>query len=237
MRALSQSDCLNLWESGAGLHPLDQGLAALGAALPYTSRDTLADWPLGRRNLALVQLRCASFGSLLQGWMECRNCGENLEIEIDAQALGDSAARQNQGVPDRIVFREQSFRLPTSRDLAMVMRENDARSAAIRVVKNCCLEIERDRDWSDDDLDQIGQELAAADPLAEMRLALRCPVCGSEWDEELDMVSFLWREIEARARKLLFEVHTLASTYGWAEADILSMSDSRRALYLEMAQS
>jgi hypothetical protein len=237
MRALSQSDCLNLWESGTGLHPLEQGLLALGAALPDTSRDTLADWPLGRRNLALVQLRCASFGSLLQGWMKCRNCGENLEIEIDAQSLGGNAARQGQAVPDRIVFREQSFRLPTTRDLAMVVRENDARSAAILVVKNCCLEIERDRDWSDDDLDQIGQELAAADPLAEMRLALRCPVCGSEWDEELDIVSFLWREIEARARKLLYEVHTLASTYGWAEAHILAMSDSRRALYLELAQS
>jgi hypothetical protein len=236
MRAFSSSDCLNLWESGAGLHPLDQGLLALSVALPGTPRDTLADWPLGRRNLALVQLRCASFGSLLQGWMACGKCGENLEIELDVQSLGASA-HQDQGLAKRIVFREQSFRLPTTRDLVMVVRENDARSAAIRVARNCCLESGRDGDWTDDDLDQIGRELAAADPLAEMRLALRCPVCENEWDEELDIVSFLWREIEARARKLLFEVHTLASIYGWAEADILAMNEGRRALYLEMTQS
>jgi hypothetical protein len=104
-------------------------------------------------------------------------------------------------------------------------------------LEGCRLGIAEASDWSDEDLDQIGQSLARADPLAETRLALRCPVCESQWEENLDIVSFLWREIEARARRLLFEIHTLASAYGWAEADILSLSEHRRALYFEMAQS
>jgi hypothetical protein len=41
----------------------------------------------------------------------------------------------------------------------------------------------------------------------------------------------------ARARRLLIEVHSLASAYGWSETDILSMSEPRRALYLEMVQA
>jgi hypothetical protein len=237
MRVLSCSDCLNLWESGAGLHPLDQGLLTLGVALPGTSHAALADWPLGKRNLALVQLSCASFGSLLQGWMACGNCNENLEIEMDGQALVDSSADENRTLEEPILFKGQSFRLPTTRDLARAAKETDVRLAAIRLADSCCLETAESRDWSDDDLDHLGRRLAMADPLAEIRLALRCPVCGNEWTENLDIISFLWREIEARARKLLFEVHTLASAYGWSEADILSMSDNRRALYLEMAQS
>jgi hypothetical protein len=91
--------------------------------------------------------------------------------------------------------------------------------------------------WNDAELEQIGQRLALADPLAETQLALRCPACEQEWEETLDIVAFLWREIEARARRLVREIHWLAATYGWAEADILAMSAVRRALYLEMMEA
>ena len=237
MQALTSFNCLNLWESGAGLHPLDQGMLALGAALPDAPEETLADWPLGRRNMALAQLRCASFGPRLLGWTACSRCGEKLEVEFDARLLSDDAANQGPGLEEPIVVNGRSFRLPTTRDLANAARETDARRAAIRLVESCHLNAEGSAAWSDEDLEQIGQKFALADPLAETRLALRCPVCENEWEENLDIVSFLWREIEARARKLLFEIHALASAYGWTEADILSLSDRRRTLYLELAQS
>jgi len=237
MQALTSFNCLNLWESGAGLHPLDQGMLALGAALPDAPEETLADWPLGRRNMALAQLRCASFGPRLLGWTACSRCGEKLEVEFDARLLSDDAANQGPGLEEPIVVNGRSFRLPTTRDLANAARETDARRAAIRLVESCHLNAEGSAAWSDEDLEQIGQKFALADPLAETRLTLRCPVCENEWEENLDIVSFLWREIEARARKLLFEIHALASAYGWTEADILSLSDRRRTLYLELAQS
>lgn len=79
--------------------------------------------------------------------------------------------------------------------------------------------------------------MAAADPLAETLLSLHCSDCGSEWQETLDLVAFLWAEIEARARRLLLEVHAFASAYGWTESEILSLSGNRRALYFEMVQS
>jgi hypothetical protein len=121
--------------------------------------------------------------------------------------------------------------------LAKAAQQTDVRLASIGLLESCRLGSAEPPDWSDEDLDQIGQRLAMADPLAETLLALRCPICENEWEENLDIVSFLWREIEARARRLLFEIHTLASAYGWAETDILSLSEHRRALYFEMAQS
>jgi len=48
---------------------------------------------------------------------------------------------------------------------------------------------------------------------------------------------FLWTEITSQARRLLHEVHLLATTYGWHEADILAMSAIRRQYYLEMVAS
>jgi hypothetical protein len=44
----------------------------------------------------------------------------------------------------------------------------------------------------------------------------------------------LWLEITARSQRLILEVHQLARTYGWTEAEILNLSAARRALYLKM---
>lgn len=235
MRPLSNLDFLNLWERGLRLHPLDQSLLALAAALPETPYESLADWPLGRRNRALAELRCACFGSSLQGWIPCTQCGEKLEFEMDGRAL----AREEVNEPSRrqpIVVKGHSFRLPTSRDLARAAHETDPRMAAVRILEACRLDEGELPAWSDQDIDEAGEQMALADPMAEARLTLNCPTCGSQWEETLDIAAFLWTEIEARAKQLLCETHTLASAYGWTEKEILSMSEPRRALYMEMVQ-
>jgi hypothetical protein len=47
----------------------------------------------------------------------------------------------------------------------------------------------------------------------------------------------LWAEIEVRAKRLLLEVHLLATAYGWSEAEILSLNAQRREFYLEMVRA
>jgi hypothetical protein len=228
MRALSSPDFLDLWERGYGLHPVDQGLLALSAALPAASHEGLADWPLGRRNQALVRLRCSCFGPRLKAWTSCKGCGEKLEFELDGEAWGES----DQVEP--IVVKGRSFRPPTSRDLARAAGETDPGSAIRRLLTSCLMDpADSIEALSEEDLREIGERMAAADPLAETRLTLHCPECGEQWEENLDIVSFFWAEIEASAKRVLFEVHTLASAYGWSEREILSLSEPRRAVYLE----
>jgi hypothetical protein len=76
--------------------------------------------------------------------------------------------------------------------------------------------------------------MVQADPQADVQLALTCPACGHQWEATFDIASFFWSEIDSWAHRILREVHTLASAYGWREADILAMSPQRRQLYLEM---
>ncbi len=135
-----------------------------------------------------------------------------------------------------IVVRGHTFRLPTSRDLARAARETDARSAAVRLMESCRLEEAEPVVWCEGDLEEVERMMALADPMAEIRLTLRCPACGNESDETLDLVAFFWAEIEGRAKRLLWEIHAIASAYGWTETEILALSDSRRALYVEMVQ-
>jgi hypothetical protein len=230
MRALSSADLLDLWERGWRLHPLDRGLLTLHAAFPEASYDSLADWPLGRRNRAMAELRRACVGPGLLGWVSCGQCGERLEFEMDSRKLLDTGLEPLESVS----VRGRSFRLPTSRDLARAAREPDPEKAAIRVLESCCMEGAEDQEWSEIDLEEVGESMALADPLAETRLLMRCSQCGHQWDETLDLAAFFWSEIEASAKRLLLEVHTLASAYGWTESEILSLSEPRRARYLEM---
>jgi hypothetical protein len=47
-----------------------------------------------------------------------------------------------------------------------------------------------------------------------------------------DIAAFFGAEMEARARRLLDEVHLIAGRYHWAEAEILSLPFSRRQAYI-----
>jgi hypothetical protein len=237
MRILSSFDCLKLWEAGVDLHPLDRGLLAVGAAEPEIPPESLADWPLGRRNLVLARLHCSSFGRQLHGWTTCHHCGEKLEIQMDGGLLADGETQRSPASTEPVFVHGRSFRVLTTRDLAKAAREIDVRLACQRLAESCQLEPGESPAWNDQELEEIGQCLALADPLAETQLALYCPVCEQDWLETLDIFTFLWREIELRARQLLTEVHLLASTYGWTETEILSLSESRRRLYLELVQS
>ena len=76
--------------------------------------------------------------------------------------------------------------------------------------------------------------MAKADPQAEVQVSMACPACSHSWSLPFDILSYLWSEIEDWARRLLSEVHALASGYGWSERDILAMSPRRRRIYLDM---
>jgi hypothetical protein len=240
MQKLSQADCLALWESGRGLHPLDQGVLAIQAASSECRHQEVADWPLGRRNYALAQLRCANFGRWLRGWSACSQCSQKLEFALDGHALMAAGTDSGDG---RIALSDCEFRLPTSRDLAEVADLKDPSTAALRLAQLCLIDHchgsarGAEVSWSEELLQSIGEQMALADPLAEIRLHFDCPSCGFAFDESLDLAAFLWKEMEARAKRLMLEVHELASAYGWTEAEILSLSAARRSLYLEMVRA
>src|SRR5712692_5431422 len=163
MRTLSSGDFLDLWERGFRLHPLDQGLLALSTALTDTPHESLADWPLGRRNRALAELRFVCFGAAIQGWVSCPQCGERLEFQMDGRAILNPDADGEPNPDHPVVVNGQSFRLPTSRDLARAAREEDARLAAVRLLAHCCLDAAPQPAWTEEEIEQIGDRLALAD--------------------------------------------------------------------------
>jgi hypothetical protein len=236
MRTLTEADFIALWETGRSLHPLDQAVLAIHAAFPEIT-ESIADWPIGRRNRVLAELRCDALGGAFRGWTACPKCGEKLEFELDGRGLAnrpEAESASNACVDGQ----GRRYRLPTSRDLAAVSKEPNAVVAARLLLQRCCANVEVARSpWSEEEIEEIGELMAAADPLAEIRMSFECPICKAAFEESIDLPTFLWAEMEARAKRTLSEVHQLASVYGWSQAEILGLSVARREFYVNMVHA
>ncbi|MGA8575378.1 MAG: hypothetical protein WB609_06765 [Candidatus Cybelea sp.] len=231
MRALSEADFLALSEHGCTLHPLDIGLLAIHTASPEARSESIADWPLGRRNRALLELLSLAFGPTLRCWVACPRCQEMLEFEVAAEALATTPLVED----NPTVVGARVFRLPTSRDVANIAGAEDADKAALQLAERCLVSGESRLSY--EDLDAIGERMAGADPLAETIFHFDCPECGAVFDESLDLPEFVWAEVRGRANQLLRDVHTLASAYGWSEHEILALTPARRESYVEMIRA
>ena len=236
MRALSNVDFLSLWEAGHRLHSLDRGVLAARALLAEPGEESVADWPLGRRNEVLAQFHNQYFGAALQGWTECERCGEKLEFTVDCRSLIE---RQQGRSEQPVIVGDSVFRVPTSRDLARVAGEPDASSAAMRLAELCRIDGTSDGEasWSHKEMEELSEKMSEADPLAEIMLSFACPACEAMREQTLDLPEFLWAELEAFVKRILNEIHILASCYGWSEAEILALSEGRRAIYVQMVQA
>ena len=200
-------------------------------ARPEVEPDTLADQPLGRRNEALLRLRQATFGDRLRTYLDCPCCGQRLEFDLEiAKLLATPAAGD---VP--IEVDGLRFRLPNSRDLARITQDSGVDVAALHLLRLCLIQ---SRETLEDTaleplIERVERAMEQVDPWADFALDFQCEACGQAWTASLDIPSLFWEEIEARAGGLLEEVHLLARAYGWREADILGLSEARRAAYLQ----
>ena len=215
------------WELGRRRHPLDRALLLYAAGAPEEDPESLADRPLGRRNAALLRLRRSLFGDALKSCVDCPGCGERLEFALSADALLERAAGH---ALTHAQLGNMRVRLPTTRDLASVAAETEESHAARKLLERLVDTPAGESGFSDEELTRA---LDAADPCLDLTLDLSCPACNHAWSAPFDVPAYLWEEIDVRARRLLDEVHALASAYCWSEEQILALSEERRRAYLE----
>lgn len=239
MRPLTAQELLDAWERGLGEPPVQRALTLLAAACPETLPEQLARESVGRRDGRLLSLREWTFGPRLVSLAACPACGERLETAFDVADVRVSGTLAETGdgaepLAVSVAGRDLRFRLPNSLDLAALVPGKDARRT---LLGRCLLPAGEKIDVEElpeAALQAVAERMAAADPQGDVQLALQCPACGHAWAAAFDIVSFLWTEVDAWARVLLHEIHTLASAYGWREAEILALTPWRRRSYLEL---
>jgi hypothetical protein len=222
-------ELLSLWERAVVSAPARRPLTFLGG------EGRNGEVPVGVCNANLLSLRESLFGKRLASLTDCPSCGERIAFEFAAADVlaGTEPPHALIGTCDGYTLR---FRVPHVADLAALAGERDT---GRRLFERCLHEarfgdyLVPAADVPDAVVRWAAARMAEADPDAVVWLKLNCPACGAEWQAAFDVATYFWTELDYWARRLLDEVHMLASAYGWREAEILTLSSARRQYYLE----
>lgn len=234
---MNEGTLLQLWEAALPLPPhRREQLLAQAAGAPESVT-------LGQANAALLALREDLFGPRLELQAACPACAAALEFGLDGASLGHAAPDAEAAEHElRLGGERLRFRAPRLADLqALALHDADDAAPARALFERCVLSAEREQgpcaaaELSEAARHAVAQQLDAVDPLACLGFALQCSECGHAFDAVLDVAALTWTELRHHAERLLAEVAALAEAYGWREADVLALSPTRRAAYLQLA--
>jgi hypothetical protein len=242
MPGLSAAATLDLWERTARLPAVDRAVALAVAAEPTFDVEAMAQLPVGRRDARLLRLRTELAGDTFDAIAACPACGEQVEFAADARTLSALGTDRVDAVPLELDGFRVAWRPPDSHDVVAAATASDALQAEHVLLARCVMAVtgpsgELPAEALPDRVrEAVSSAMAAADPLAEVLISLRCPACDSGFEAELDLAGFVWAEVNARAQRVLREVATLARAFGWTEDQTLALTDERRASYLQFAR-
>jgi hypothetical protein len=175
-------------------------------------------------------------------WMsaDCTRCGERFDFPIRFSELPVKAA--GEGYPFARVDTSKGsacWRVPTGADQKAVAALADEHEAARWLLTRCLVEISGDGtaesdQWvtglSDEDWQKVETSLEAVAPEVTTTVQVACIACGAENQVAVDPYLCLLHCQEA----ISVDIHTIASTYHWSEAEILALPKKRRQRYLRL---
>ena len=239
VHALPDATLLDVWDQTAALERPWRELTVLSVACGEPP-SRLARLSIGERDRLLLAARTRTFGRRLDCETSCAWCDARLELSLDAAEL--SVAQGTIAPADLAIDADGvsvRFRLPDSTDVAACQ---DLPGDPSEHLFARCVEVVTPHDGSvavetlsQAVRDAVTARMAVLDPQAEMLLDLECPECGVRSQAPFDPAAYFMAEIDARATRLLHEVHVLAAAYGWTEDEVLGLGPTRRRRYIELA--
>lgn len=217
-------------------------LEHVGGEFPLPA--TVAALSVGDRQFLMARL-AVGFG-LGENWFSarCNKCGERFDFSVDYRNLPVKEA--GEGYPFAEVetsLGRCNFRVPTGADQEILAGLDDDGVALQRLLDGCLIgasgyQVENGpshRDmagaFSPGDVARIEAALEEAAPEVAVSVQAACPACGASHEIDVNPYRILSNRLGGG---LLREIHILASTYHWSEAEILALPLHRRRRYLDL---
>lgn len=222
---------------------LERSVSRLGGR--NASRTTVRDLSVGDREALLLHLHRLVFGESIPCVVTCpgHECGAAMELELTVSALVAPSPAEVYELHEATVGGDRVvFRVPTGADQeeAAELASEDVAAAADRILRRCVQTVGGRSRVTDRLLSELRDSLpplmAELDPQADIVLQLICPECELGFSAPFDAGSYLEAALRDRRAELLEEVHELATTYHWAEAEILALPAERRRRYLDLIE-
>ena len=231
MSCPSPAELLNLWERAYSLSPARRAIEIVRAGYPNSTWSEIAHWPIGFRDRHVARMRVALLGPQVPSLANCPGCQTPVEFDVQLHQCFRLQSTEFDRVDLSTLPKAASALRPmTTADVIEHLESAFNEEDLIRRF----LDLRNDAQLPDIELPQLATQLEELDPEARIDFSLQCPDCGREWSSLFDIVAVFWAELNAWARRMMSEIHQLATRYGWSEGEILRITPWRRAIYLSM---
>lgn len=245
-RPLTGAVELALAEAAGADSPLPARVtAALVATLEHVGGEApvpavVADLCVGDRQFLMGRLAVGLGEGEVWLTAQCGRCGERFDFSVSYGELPVKEA--GEGYPFARVETSLGpcrFRVPTGADQEFLAGLSEDGEAIRCLVERCLLArppaCGSSGDvvgaFTPDDLARIEAALEAVSPEVAVSVQAACPCCGTTQEIDVDPYRVLCRY---SGLELFQEIHILAATYHWSEAEILALSQERRRRYLDL---
>jgi hypothetical protein len=191
---------------------LDDGSVHPGGALDLSVSD---------RDALLAAVLQRTYGDRVESTVRCRRCGNRFDLSFSLAELlraagfeGDGSqaeGRTESGVP---------FRAPTGRDELEIEALPGDRAAELR---RRIAPTAREEDAA-----ELDSALGQTAPVLDIDLDARCPECSRHQQFHFNAQTYLLESLAQERPQLWWEVHRIASAYGWSLESILNLRRSER---------
>ncbi len=225
---------------------LSRCIARLGPDADVTP-DAVRCLTVGDREALLLHLWRITFGDHLPAVLVCPfdACGERMDLELSVTDLllppyPQPQQRYECALDHHGARYHVRFRLPSGSDQELVaaLAKTNKAGAEKQLLRACVEAISTEsgpvEDWPPGIEELIDRKMAELDPQADSVLRLQCPSCDGAFAAPFDAAAFLFQEVKARLPHLYQEVHRIAVSYHWSEAEILGMTPKKRRVYLNL---
>jgi len=204
-----------------------------GAPVPLSSA---ADLAVPDRDRLLAETYRRIYGCKVATTVSCRDCGSPYDMDFDLPAFVDSLRADSdedfrtESIGIYRTHQGTEFRLPTAWDeMAVRALADEKRVSAL--LERCRM------NGPCEDNDTLEATMEAVAPVLDRSINVQCPECGAEQGVRFDIQEYLLTALEQDKPTLLWEVHLIASAYGWSRGEILSLARGERRQYVDLIES
>lgn len=239
---------------------LSQCVRRVGDLSPVPA-DVIRQLLVADRDYLLLRLRQATFGDRIRADLFCpwAQCGERMSVDfsidelpvresaekgpvyemmLSPMALADSAGAGDLGGG------EVAFRLPTGADqeeLSGLLASDEPHALTLLLAR--CVERLGGRPAPGANAmaalsglarAEIEAEMLRVAPMVQREIETTCAECHRTFTAPVNLRRFFFGELRTDNELLYKEVHYLAYHYHWSEAEIMAMTRTKRARYLDV---
>lgn len=190
------------------------------------------------RDRIMAAIYQQTYGDQIKGTLECSECEALFDMDFSLAGFVDhthqpqpEAATKRLNDGSFLLADGLQMRLPTGEDEMSVMGLSEE-ELANKLLERCLI-----KGKAEEVQPEVMESLAELAPMLQTEITSTCPECGHEMAVFFDIQVYLLQSLLQDQEGLSWEIHRLATAYGWGLKEILELPRSVRKRYSNLIEA